>query len=32
MKEQIAWFIFTNFNLTKFPSKVSEWVYKNIGW
>ena len=31
MKEQIAWFIFTNFNLSIFPSSVSEWVYKNVG-
>jgi hypothetical protein len=31
MKEQIAWFIFTNVKLSNFPKFISEWVYKNVG-
>jgi hypothetical protein len=31
MSERLAWFIFTNFNLSKFPNFISEWVYKRVG-
>jgi hypothetical protein len=31
MKEQIAWYIFTNYQLSKFPTPIAEWVYETVG-
>lgn len=32
MQEQIAWYIFNNYRVSKFPKFIAEWVYKHVGW
>lgn len=30
-KWKIAWYIFVNYELSKLPNFIANWVYKNVG-